>query len=77
MPPKLYIERRAGLRRVPFWASPETTLTLLTLRDHYATLVGRQVSTTIIIRRALDALSKGLPKAKPDAEMAALMRHVR
>lgn len=74
---KLYIQRRLGLRRHEFWGSPQTTLTLNTLRAHYKALAGREVSTTVIVRRALELLSKRIGKAKPDSELRALLRHVR
>jgi len=56
---KLYVERR-GLRRVNFWAAPQTLVAMLLIRDRYKAVLGRDVSTTIIVRRALELLTERL-----------------
>ena len=51
------------------------------IQTRYADLIGRKVSHSVVIRRALDLLMKKMAgarsKAAVDAELSALIRHTR
>jgi hypothetical protein len=75
---KLYITRGPeSLRRKNFWTNDPTNAALATISERYKEILGRDVSVTLVVRRALEVLSKHLKKVDHDIELAALMRHVR
>jgi hypothetical protein len=69
---KLYIARRRGLRRVPFYASPEVMVALVGIRDSYRKSLGREVSTSVIARRALLLLQDHLEQQSKSASCLAI-----
>lgn len=63
------------------WLSPKSSRTLGEVREQYEHLLDREVSTSLIVRRALTLLHTHLgdlyTRADADREMAALMRQIR
>ena len=63
------------------WLSPKSGRTLNDVRRAYGRLLDREVSTSLVVRRALDLLQDHLDdlhsRADAESEMAALMAQVR
>lgn len=73
---KLSSAKRSRLEQVRFWMNPEASQHLRELRQHYADLLGREVSTSLVMRRALGMLTDHVraTESDPQAELAALAR---
>lgn len=84
--PKKMVSKRDPRKntQVNIWLNPATRERLQWLQVYYAKVLGREVSSTVIIRRAIEALlliQKPLVEEhivdKIHLEAAALARHVR
>ena len=75
---KMYVQRSSGttLHQTRCWLNADAEEQLRELRGHYETLLGRSVSTSLIMRRAIGILAEHTRSAKgaPQEELAALAR---
>jgi hypothetical protein len=67
---KLSSKKTKGLKRVPVRLDATDHSKLRTLRTAYYLILGREVSTTVMVRRALDLLAERALLALKDAEAA-------
>lgn len=73
--PKLCSKRKKGQRNVTFWANEQAVYDLAYLRKLYQHFMEREVSTSILVRVALDALRENLQKALENRKFDVVKDH--